>query len=78
MATIQIRDVPEEAYEVLRRRARTSGRSIQAYMLDEVVRLASAPSKTEHLAAIEARIARGEVTPVSAADAVEAVHAARR
>lgn len=78
MATIQIRDVPEDAYEVLRARARTSGRSIQAFMLEEVVRLASVPSKAEHLAAIEARIARGEVAPTSAQDAVEAVHAARR
>ncbi|PWJ47585.1 hypothetical protein SAMN06264364_13616 [Quadrisphaera granulorum] len=78
MATIQIRDVPEEAYEVLRSRARTSGRSIQAYMLEEVVRLASRPSKAEHLAAIEARIARGEVEPMTPAEAVELVHAARR
>ena len=33
MALIQIRDVPEETYETIRRRARAAGQSIQAYML---------------------------------------------
>ncbi|MGH3906512.1 MAG: FitA-like ribbon-helix-helix domain-containing protein [Pseudonocardiaceae bacterium] len=28
MATIQIRDVPEDAYETIRRRARAAGQSI--------------------------------------------------
>ncbi|MGH8775876.1 MAG: FitA-like ribbon-helix-helix domain-containing protein [Jiangellaceae bacterium] len=45
MATIQIREVPESAYEVIRRRARAAGQSIQAYMRDRVVELASRPTK---------------------------------
>jgi hypothetical protein len=40
MATIQVREVPEESYEVLRRRARRSGQSIQAYMREQVIALA--------------------------------------
>lgn len=58
MATIQIREIPEEAYEVIRRRARAQGTSIQAYMRDQVVELAASPSKAEALAAVEAALTR--------------------
>ena len=47
MATIQIRDIPEEDYEVMRRRARRAGQSIQAYMRDRVQELASRPTADE-------------------------------
>lgn len=57
MATIQIRDVPEEAYEVLRRRARAEGRSIQTYMRERVIELAAAPAKAELADAIEQALA---------------------
>lgn len=49
MATIQIREIPENAYEVIRQRARASGRSIQSYMRDVVVDLASRPTAEEIL-----------------------------
>lgn len=52
MPTIQIREVPEEAYEVLRRRARRGGQSLQAYMRDQVVSLATRPSKEDALASV--------------------------
>ena len=56
MATIQIREIPEDAYEVIRLRARASGRSIQAYMREVVVDLASRPTTEEVLAVLaEAR-----------------------
>ena len=32
MATIQIRDIPGDAYETLREQARAAGQSLQAYM----------------------------------------------
>jgi plasmid stability protein len=54
MATIQIREIPEEAYEVIRKRARAAGRSIQSYMRDWVVDFASRPTTEEALAAMEA------------------------
>jgi plasmid stability protein len=63
MATIQIREVPEESYELLRRRARRAGQSMQAYMRDEIVKLAARPTKSEAVASIEAII--GEVGGVS-------------
>ena len=54
MATIQIREIPEASYEVLRRRARHAGQSMQAYMRDEIVALAAQPTKSEAVAMIEA------------------------
>ncbi len=53
MATIQIRDVSEEAYEVIRRRARAAGQSIQAYMKSAVERLASEPDEDELFADLD-------------------------
>lgn len=53
MATIQVREIPENAYEVIRKRARASGRSIQSYMRDVVVDLASRPTTEEVLTAME-------------------------
>lgn len=57
MATIQVRDVPEDAYETIRRRAREERKSIQVYMLDLVIEIASHPTKTEVLADLEMRLA---------------------
>lgn len=62
MATIQIRDVPEDAYEVIRKRARTSGRSIQSYMREVVVDFAGRPTTDEALAMMESARA-GSNTP---------------
>jgi antitoxin FitA len=58
MATIQVREIPEDLYEVLRRRARRSGQSLQAYMHDQVVALAQQPTKQEAVEEIEAVLAR--------------------
>ncbi|HEY0496857.1 MAG TPA: antitoxin [Kutzneria sp.] len=67
MATIQIRDIPEEVYETIRLRARAAGQSIQAYMRDQVIAMAAQPTKEEVVAAIEAVLAR-EGTAVTMAD----------
>ena len=37
MATIQIRDVPDDVHEYLQQQARASGQSLQAYMRDRAV-----------------------------------------
>ena len=67
MATIQIRDIPEETYEIVRRRARAAGQSIQAYMKNQVERLARRPDEDELFAAIERFVgARGIELDVSA------------
>lgn len=54
MATIQIREIPEDAYEVIRKRARADGRSIQSYMRDWVLDFARHPTTGEVLADMEA------------------------
>ena len=45
MATIQVRDISETAYEVIRRRARSKGQSIQEYMKSQIERLAREPDE---------------------------------
>ena len=57
MATIQIRDVSEEAYESIRRRARAAGQSIQGYMKQAVERLAREPDDDELFADLERFVA---------------------
>ncbi len=78
MATIQIREVPEESYEVLRRRARYAGQSIQAYMRDQVVALAAAPTKGETIEMIEAILARSGGPDPTARSVLEDLAAERR
>ncbi len=57
MATIQIRDIPEEEYETIRRRARAAGMSLQAYMREQVVELARRRTKSEAWDAMETAMA---------------------
>ena len=53
MATIQIQDISEDAYEVIRRRARAGGQSIQAYMKSRIERMASEPDDEELFSDLE-------------------------
>ncbi len=76
MATIQIRDLPEQTYETIRRRARASGQSIQAYMREQIVEMTQRRTKAEAWAAIEEATA-GSPGP-TLDDIVGDVHADRR
>lgn len=58
MALIQIRDVPEDVYESIRRRARRAGQSIQAYMLARTVEIGRRPTPDEVLAELESDLAQ--------------------
>lgn len=62
MATIQIREIPDDTYETIRRRARESGKSIQSYMRDQVVELAARRSKEDAWDAVESALADQEST----------------
>lgn len=53
MATIQVRDVPDDVAEVLRRRAEAAGRSLQSYMREQIIALAQRRDRAEVLAVIE-------------------------
>lgn len=57
MALIQIRDVPEDVYESIRRRARRAGQSIQAYMLARTVEIGRRPTPDEVITELEADLA---------------------
>ena len=78
MATIQVRELPEESYEVLRRRARRAGKSLQAYMRDQLVELAGRPTKEEAIDQVNAVLARMSGEAPTPASIVEDVRAERR
>jgi antitoxin FitA len=78
MATIQVREVPEDLYEVLRRRARRAGQSMQAYMRDQLVSLAERPTKEEAIEEIEAVLSPLSSEEPAAASIVEDLAAERR
>jgi plasmid stability protein len=77
MATIQIREIPDDAYEVIRKRARAHGRSIQSYMRDWVVDFASRPTTEEALTALQDALANRD-TPGATRESVLADLAADR
>jgi len=52
MATIQIKNVPEEAHAILRQRAAAAGQSLQEYMLAWVERATGQPTVDEVLARV--------------------------
>jgi hypothetical protein len=64
MATIQIRDIPEDSYEIIRECARTAGQSIQTYMREQVIDFTARRTSKEAWDAVEADI-QAEHTPGS-------------
>jgi len=76
MATIQVQEIPEDLYEVLRRRARPAGQSMQAYMRDQLVALARRPTKEEAIEAVLSRVS-GE-DPAAASIAADLAAERRR
>jgi plasmid stability protein len=78
MATIQVRDIPEPIYEVIRRRARAEGKSIQAYMRERVIDMASKPSKDEAVKKIRAFVEKHGPVWSNPEDMVRDIHAERR
>ena len=75
MATIQVRNVPEEVHRTYRTRAAAAGMSLQEYLLAEIVRGAAVRTPDELAADIAAAL-RDEgsegYAAVSSADAVRA------
>jgi len=55
MASITVRDVPDAARDELAARAKRSGRSLQEYLVAQLIDLASRPDAADHLARIRAR-----------------------
>jgi plasmid stability protein len=79
MATIQIRDVPSDAYEALRERARMAGQSLQAYMRDRVVEMARLQTRrAEMFAEFDAILAADRGTGVRTEDVLADLDEIRR
>jgi antitoxin FitA len=77
MAAITVRNVPDEVRDELAARAARSGRSLQEYLLNQLVEMASQPSLDEVISRARARVAatRTRLTP---ADILAARDADRR
>lgn len=75
MATLYIRDVPESVAETLKERAAAEGKSLSAYVGDELARIASRPTNAEIVARLKAR---DRSAGPSSGDIVAAVQASRR
>jgi hypothetical protein len=77
MASITIRDVPEETRAQLAARAARSGRSMQEYLRRHLVELADRPDQHEVWERIRSRVRRTE-SRLSAEEILDAVHVDRR
>jgi len=69
MATIQIKDVPDETHAVLRRRAAMAHQSLQVYLRSRLIEEASAPTLEEVLDRAGGR-AGGSISFSAAAEAI--------
>lgn len=78
VATIQVREIPEASYEVLRQRARQAGQSMQAYMRDELVAIAARPTKSEAIEMIEAILDRTSGNALTGRSVLDDLAAERR
>jgi plasmid stability protein len=57
MATIQVRDVPDEVADTFRRRAAVAGQSLQVYMRELLIKTALRPDKAELMLLVERALA---------------------
>jgi plasmid stability protein len=73
MRSVQIKNVPDEVHEVLRRRAFDAGQSLQEFLLAHLTDYAQTPTLAEAFARIDKRSGSG----ITSAFAVEAIRADR-
>ena len=75
MATLYVRDVPDEVARTMKERAAEAGMSMSAYVAAELTRIATRPTNSEVVARLR-RQARSE-SPATA-DILEALRESRR
>ena len=72
MATIQVKDVPDEVAETFRRRAAEAGQSLQAYMRQCLIEAARERAKADYVRAIEENLA-ASTAPGATAESIDEV-----
>lgn len=78
VATIQIRDIPEDVYENIRRRAAEAGQSLQGYMRQHVIDWGARGSKAEVMAEIRKALAADPGPGVTVDEVLAGLDADRR
>jgi len=73
MATIQVRNIPEDVHRVYRIRAASAGQSLQEYLLAHLIEVASTATPAEIAAEVERDIARGGYDGFSTVPATEII-----
>jgi plasmid stability protein len=77
MPTIQVRDVPEDVHLTYRRRAAEAGKSLQEYLLGELVEGARTQTPAEVVAEVEQQLQRGGGHGFSTESSTDSVRADR-
>lgn len=77
MAAITVRNVPDEVRDELAARAARSGRSMQEYLLNQLIEIAAQPTVDEVITRARARVAATR-TRLNPADIIAARDADRR
>lgn len=77
MATVQIRNVPEDVHRVHRQRAVAAGRSLQEHLLAELVDSARSRSPADVVAEVEQELADSAGDGFAETSAAEVVRALR-
>lgn len=77
MVAIQIRNIPDDVRDVLMRRARAKGQSLQAFLRDVVLREASFDNNIAVLDSFASRRASSTVTGQDVLDALDEARAER-
>jgi antitoxin FitA len=77
MATIQIRDVPEDIHRTYRRRAADAGKSLQEFLLAELIEGARAQTPAEVVAEVREHLERSAGAGFSSMSSADLVRADR-
>jgi antitoxin FitA len=78
MPTIQVRNVPDDAYEAIRRQAAVRGQSIQMYMREQVIEIAERQRRENAWEEFERELTKTDPPGVSRDDILRAIDDARR
>ena len=77
MTSIQVKDIPEDVAETLRRRAVGAGQSLQAYMREHLIEFARRRTKMEYVQIIEDQLAASDAPGATAESIDEVLREAR-